>query len=125
MKKLLLLLLLVTSLPIMSQTYNVNATYLMMSDGINDQERNVDIDMVLDITNNRLTIYSSSTQIIDYKITKSYDNNNYTTFEATATDTTYRRIKLKMSFSNVANSIVITIYYSDLVYSYICKIMPS
>lgn len=125
MKKLLLLLLLVTSLPIMSQTYNVNATYLMMSDGVNDQERNVDIDMVLDITNNRLTIYSSSTQIIDYKITKSYDNNNYTTFEATATDTTYRRIKLKMSFSNVANSIVITIYYSDLVYSYICKIMPS
>ena len=125
MKKLLLLLLLVTSLPIMSQTYNINATYLMMSDGINEQEHNVDIDILLDITNNRLTIYSSSTQIIDYKITKSYDNNNYTTFEGIATDTTYKKIKLKMSFSKIANSIIITIGYSDLAYSYICKIMPS
>ena len=125
MKKLLLLLLLVTSLPIMSQTYNINATYLMMSDGINKQERNVDVDILLDLTNNRLTIYSSDTQVIDYKITKYYNNNNYTTFEGTATDTTYRRIGLKMSFSKIANSVIITINYSDLAYSYICKIMPS
>lgn len=125
MKKLLLLLLLVTSLPIMSQTYNVNATYLMMSDGVNERERNVDIDILLDLTNNRLTIYSNDTQIIDYKLTKYYNYNNYTIFEATATDTTYRRIGLKMSFSKIANSVIITINYSDLAYSYICKIMPS
>ena len=125
MKKLLLLLLLVTSLPIMSQTYNVNATYLMMSDGVNERERDVDIDIVLDLTNSRVTIYSNDTQIIDYKLTKYYNYNNYTIFEATATDTTYRRIGLKMSFSKIANSVIITINYSDLAYSYICKIMSS
>ena len=125
MKKLLLILLLVLSLPVVSQTYNLNANYLVVSDGIDTKEGKIDVDMVLNVSSSTLTIYSKDIQLIDYIVIKSYDEKGYTLFEANATDTTYKRIMLKMSFSKIANSVIITINYSDLAYSYICKIMPS
>ena len=45
MKKLLLILLLVLSLPVVSQTYNLNANYLVVSDGIDTKEGKTDVDV--------------------------------------------------------------------------------
>jgi len=125
MKKLLLILLLVLSLPVISQTYNLNANYLVVSDGIDTKEGKTDVDMVLNVSSSTLTIYSKDIQLIDYIVIKSYEEKGYTVFEANATDTKYRRIGLKLSFANNANAVIVTIKYSDVRYSYICKIMSS
>ena len=124
MKKLLLLTMLaIITLPIMSQTHFLNAFELITTDGVNDSRKYVDVGIILNASDKRITIYSNEIQIIDYVVNNMYEKDNYITFEASATDTKYKRIKVIISISNNSNNVIITIGYSDFAYSYICKVV--
>ena len=69
MKKLLLLTMLaIITLPIMSQTHFLNAFELITTDGVNDSRKSVDISIILNASDKRITIYSNEIQIIDYVV---------------------------------------------------------
>lgn len=124
MKKLLLLTMLaIITLPIMSQTHFLNAFELITTDGVNDSRKYIDVGIILNTSNKRITIYSNETQIIDYIVNNMYEKDNYSVFEASATDTKYKRINVIISISNNSNNVIITIGYSDFAYSYICKVL--
>ena len=124
MKKLLLLTMLaIITLPIMSQSYFLNASELITTDGINKSENHVDIGIILNTIDKRITIYSNETQIIDYIVNNMYEKDNYITFEASATDTKYKKINIIISISNNSNNVIITIGYPDFAYAYICKVI--
>ena len=124
MKKLLLVITLaIITLPLMSQSHFLNAFELIITDGVNDSRKSVDIGIILNASDKRITIYSNETQIIDYVVNNMYEKNNYITFEASATDTKYKRINVIISISNNSNNVIITIGYSDFAYSYICKVI--
>ena len=124
MKKLLLLTMLaIITLPIMSQTHFLNAFELITTDGVNDSRKYVDVGIILNASDKRITIYSNEIQIIDYVVNNMYEKDNYSVFEASATDTKYKRINVIISISNNSNSVIITIGYSDFAYSYICKVV--
>ena len=63
------------------------------------------------------------TQIIDYVVNNMYEKNNYITFEASATDTKYKKINIIISISNNSNNVIITIGYPNFAYAYICKVI--
>ena len=107
----------------MSQTHFLNAFELITTDGVNDSRKSVDVGIILNASDKRITIYSNETQIIDYVVNNMYEKDNYITFEASATDTKYKRIKVIISISNNSNNVIITIGYSDFAYSYICKVI--
>ena len=107
----------------MSQTHFLNAFELITTDGVNDSRKSVDVGIILNASDKRITIYSNETQIIDYIVNNMYEKDNYITFEASATDTKYKRINAIISISNNSNSVIITIGYSDFAYSYICKVV--
>ena len=124
MKKLLLVITLaIITLPVMSQSYFLNASELIITDGVNDSRKHVDIGIILNTNDRRITIYSNETQIIDYVVNNMYEKDNYTTFEASATDTKYKRINVIISISNNSNTVIITIGYPNFAYSYICKVI--
>ena len=124
MKKLLLLTMLaIITLPIMSQTHFLNAFELITTDGVNDSRKYIDVGIILNASDKRITIYSNETQIIDYVVNNMYEKDNYSVFEASATDTKYKRINVIISISNNSNNVIITIGYSDFAYSYICKVV--
>ena len=111
------------TLPIMSQSYFLNAFELITTDGVNKSENHVDIGIILNTSDKRITIYSNETQIIDYIVNNMYEKDNYITFEASATDTKYKKINIIISISNNSNSIIITIGYPNFAYAYICKVI--
>ena len=107
----------------MSQTHFLNAFELITTDGVNDSRKYVDIGIILNTSDRRITIYSNETQIIDYVVNNMYEKDNYITFEASATDTKYKRIKVIISISNNSNTVIITIGYPNFAYAYICKVI--
>lgn len=111
------------TLPIMSQSYFLNASELITTDGINKSKNHVDIGIILNTSDKRITIYSNEIQIIDYVVNNIYEKDNYSTFEASATDTKYKKINIIISISNNSNNVIITIGYSDFAYAYICKVI--
>ena len=124
MKKLLLVITLaIITLPLMSQSHFLNAFELFITDGVNDSRKSVDIGVIFNPSDKRITIYSNEIQIIDYVVNNMYEKDNYSVFEASATDTKYKRINVIVSISNNSNSVIITIGYSNLAYSYICKVI--
>ena len=124
MKKLLLVITLaIITLPIMSQSHFLNAYQLIIKDGINTSTNYVDIGIILNASDKRITIYSNEIQIIDYVVNNMYEENNYSIFEASATDTKYKKINIIISISNNSNRVIITIGYPDFVYAYICKVI--
>ena len=111
------------TLPIMSQSYFLNASELITTDGVNDSRKSVDVGIILNASDKRITIYSNETQIIDYIVNNMYEKDNYITFEASATDTKYKKINIIISISNNSNNVIITIGYPDFAYAYICKVI--
>ena len=107
----------------MSQSHFLNAFELITTDGVNDSRKSVDIGIILNASDKRITIYSNEIQIIDYVVNNMYEKDNYSVFEASATDTKYKRINVIISISNNSNNVIITIGYSDFAYSYICKVV--
>ena len=124
MKKLLLVITLaIITLPIMSQSHFLNAYQLIIKDGINTSTNYVDVGIILNASDKRITIYSNEIQIIDYVVNNMYEENNYSIFEASATDTKYKKINIIISISNNSNRVIITIGYPDFAYAYICKVI--
>ena len=107
----------------MSQSHFLNASELFITDGVHDSRKSVDIGIILNTSNKRITIYSNEIQIIDYVVNNIYERDNYSVFEASATDTKYKKINIILSISNNSNSVIITIGYFDFAYSYICKVI--
>ena len=107
----------------MSQSHFLKASELIITDGINDSRKYVDVGIILNASDKRITIYSNETQIIDYVVNNMYEKDNYSVFEASATDTKYKRINIIISISNNSNNVIITIGYSDFAYAYICKVI--
>lgn len=125
MKHLITLLLLCLSIPIIAQEYDLNANYIIVSDNngtIIDKDE-VDIDMTLNLDEDRLVIYSKRTQIIDYEVLREYiDEDGYATLECTATDSDWKNIMLEILVSSEKKSILVMIFYKDYSYCYICTI---
>ena len=107
----------------MSQSHFLKASKLIIKDGVNTSTNYVDIGIILNTSDKRITIYSNETQIIDYIINNIYEKDNYITFEANATDTKYKKINIIISISNNSNNVIITIGYPDFAYAYICKVI--
>lgn len=121
----LVLLILLISIPVVAQRYSFNAYYFVaaIGDEIIDKDE-VDIDMTLNFDTQRLMIYSKETQIIDFEALRTYeDEDGYQVLEATATDTNWKNIMLKILVSSEKKSIIIVIAYPDYAYSYICRII--
>ena len=107
----------------MSQSHFLNAFELITTDGVNDSRKHVDVGIILNASDKRIIIYSNEIQIIDYVVNNMYEKDNYITFEASATDTKYKKINIIISISNNINRVIITIGYPDFVYAYICKVI--
>lgn len=123
MKTLIILLLLVISLPITSQTYLLKAHHVVLTTEDITKNGNVDVDVVLNTNENRIIIYSQYIQIIDYNILRSYiDKDNYSVTECVATDSDYKHILLTVSINKIDNIIILTITYPNIMYSYFCKL---
>ena len=122
MKTFIITLLLALSLPIVSQSYVLKASYLTISDGRNMTGAEVDIKMYLNGDIERLIIESAERQIIDYDIIREYvDKDNYTVYECVATDSNYNNIGIDFLFSNTDRGVIIAISYRDVSYAYLCK----
>ena len=122
MKTIIITLLLALSLPIVSQSYVLKASYLAVTDGNELKESYVDINMYLDGDAQRLVIDSKVRQIIDYDILRQYvDKDNYTVYECTTTDSNYKYIGVKFLFSNIDRAVIVSITYNNLAYSYLCE----
>ena len=122
MKTIIITLLLALSLPIVSQSYVLKASYLAVTDGNEFKESYVDINMYLDGDAQRLVVDSKVRQIIDYDILRQYvDEGNYTVYECTATDSNYKYIGVKFLFSNIDRAVIVSITYNNLAYSYLCE----
>lgn len=122
MKTFIITLLLALSLPIVSQSYVLKASYLTISDGRNMTEAEVDIKMYLNGDIERLIIESAERQIIDYDIIREYvDKDNYTVYECVATDSNYKNIGVKFLFSNTNRIVIVVINYNNLSYAYVCE----
>lgn len=109
---------------IYSQTYDLKAFYFVATntDGVDD-ESDVDIDIKLDTYNKRITIFSYVTQIIDYDVLRTYDEDGYSVNDCIATDTYYNPILLKIYISKEMNRIVIFITAKKMIYCYACKLI--
>ena len=124
MKKLILIITLaIITLPLISQTHFLNASQLIIKDEVNTSTNYVDIGIILNASDKRITIYSNEIQIIDYVVNNMYEKDNYIIFEANATDTKYKKINIIISISNNSNNVIITIGYPNFAYAYICKVI--
>lgn len=124
MKHLIIIILLMLTTTIYSQTYDLKAFYFVATntDGVDD-ESDVDIDIKLDTYNKRITIFSYVTQIIDYDVLRTYDEDGYSVNDCIATDTYYNPILLKIYISKEMNRIVIFITAKKMIYCYACKLI--
>lgn len=117
-----MMLVLFTTFTVMSQVHHLKAENLIISDGYRTETTDVDINVKLDISTNRLVIYSEETQIIDYEEVRSYeDSDGYGVVECTATDSDYKNIGLEILIHLKMNHIIILIEYKNLAYSYSCR----
>lgn len=122
LKMFLTIMVLVISSTVMSQTYHMKASHLVISDGVNTESYDTSVDLKLDVTTSRLTIYSKEIQVIDYEELRDYvDEDNYAVIECTATDTNYKRMGLEILLSLDINKILVVLEYRDFSYVYVCK----
>ena len=122
MKTFIITLLLALSLPIVSQSYVLKASYLTISDGYSTSEGYTNVKMYLNGNTERLIIESAERQIIDYDIIRQYvDKDDYTVYECAATDSNYKNIRVEFMFSNTSRIVIVVINYSNLSYAYVCE----
>ena len=123
MKHLLIALLLMLSFSTMAQKYSLNASYFVAAkDGRIVDEDKVDIDMTFDLDRDMLIIYSNETQVIDFELLRTYtDSDGYFVIEASATDTNWKSIHLRMLMHDKKDSVLIYITYPSFSYAYVCK----
>ena len=122
-KILLFLILLICTVSASAQVYKLNASYFVAAkDGRIDDEDKVDIDVTFDLDRDMLIIYSNETQVIDFELLRTYtDSDGYFVIEASATDTKWKPIHLRMLMRDKKDSVLIYITYPSFSYAYVCK----
>ena len=125
MKKFLVLLVVILTLSVNTQAGNIKLKAFSMTHTANGQihTNRVDIDIYLNFETSRCVIFSSSTQVIDFKAIRTYlDADNFTVMECSATDTNYKNIKFEILSHATENKVMILISYNDLTYIYSCYV---
>lgn len=126
MKKLLFLLILVLgiSINVQSQNHHLKANRIIISDGVKTSSEEVDIDVILNLDEERCVIYSKKTQIIDFSPFRVYkDRDNYTVIECDATDTNYKNITFIILKHPTDNFTILQVVYNDITYAYSCYVL--
>ena len=126
MKKLLFLLILVLgiSINIQAQNHHLKANRIIISDGVKTSSEEVDIDVILNLDEERCVIYSKKTQIIDFSPFRVYkDRDNYTVIECDATDTNYKNITFIILKHPTDNFTILQVVYNDITYAYSCYVL--
>lgn len=126
MKKLLFLLILILGISIntQAQVLHLKAKMITVSDGTTTVNEEVDIKVILNLDEERCTIYSKKTQIIDFDPFRVYkDEDNYTVIECNATDTNYKNIKFTILKHPTSSFTIIQVVYSDIAYAYSCYVL--
>ncbi len=126
MKKLLFLLMLILgiSINVQSQNLHLKAKMLIVSDGTTTFSEEVDINVILNLDEERCVIYSKKTQIIDFSPFRVYkDEDNYTVIECNATDTNYKNITFTILKHPTTSFTILQVAYSDISYAYSCYIL--
>lgn len=126
MKKLLFLLILILGISINSQAQELylKAKKIVVSDGTSTFYEEVDINVTLNLNEERCVIYSKKTQIIDFSPIRVYkDEDNYTVIECNATDTDYKNITFTIFKHPTSSFTILQIVYSDVAYAYSCYVL--
>lgn len=126
MKKLLSLLILILGISINSQAQELylKAKKIVVSDGTSTFYEEVDINVTLNLNEERCVIYSKKTQIIDFSPIRAYkDEDNYTVIECNATDTDYKNITFTIFKHPTSSFTILQIVYSDIAYAYSCYVL--
>lgn len=123
MKKLLFLLILILGISVntQAQELRLKAKRIIVTDGTSTVDEEVDINVILNLEEERCVIYSKETQIIDFSPNRVYkDEDNYTVVECSATDTNYKNITFIMLKHPKTSFTILQIIYKDIAYSYSC-----
>lgn len=126
MKKLLFLLILILGISINTQAQNLHlkAERIVVSDGTSIVDEEVNINIILNLDEERCVIYSKTTQIIDFSPFRVYkDEDNYTVLECDATDTNYKNITFTILKHPTSSFTIIQVIYSDIAYAYSCYVL--
>ena len=126
MKKLLFLLILILGISIntQAQELHLKARRIVVSDGTSTLDEEVDINVILNLDEERCVIYSKKTQIIDFSPFRVYkDKDNYTVIECNATDTNYKNISFIILKHPTTSFTILQVIYSDIVYAYSCYVL--
>lgn len=126
MKKLLFLLILILGISINTQAQNLHlkAERIVVSDGTSIVDEEVNINIILNLDEERCVIYSKTTQIIDFSPFRVYkDKDNYTVLECDATDTNYKNITFTILKHPTSSFTIIQVIYSDIAYAYSCYVL--
>lgn len=112
------------SINVQSQNLHLKAKTLIVSDGITTFSEEVDINVILNLDEERCVIYSKKTQIIDFSPFRVYkDEDNYTVIECNATDTDYKNITFTILKHPTTSFTILQVAYSDISYAYSCYIL--
>ncbi len=126
MKKLLFLLILILGISINTQAQELylKAKRIVVSDGTSTLDEEVNINVILNLDEERCVIYSKKTQIIDFSPFRVYkDKDNYTVIECNATDTNYKNITFIILKHPTSSFTIIQVVYSDIAYAYSCYVL--
>lgn len=126
MKKLLFLLILVLGISINTQAQNfyLKAEMITIYDGTTISSEEVNINIILNLDEERCVVYSEKTQIIDFSPFRVYkDEDNYTVLECDATDSNYKNITFIILKHPTSNFIVLQVVYNDVSYAYSCYVL--
>lgn len=119
----LLIMILLISYSINAQTYSFKAETLIITDGTDTELFKSDVEIDLNLDLRRCVIYSREVQIIDYEVTRVYnDKDGFKIMECIGNDSFYETILFNIKTHITQNLTFITIIYDDLGYSYRCKI---
>lgn len=114
---------LLISYSINAQTYSFKAETLIITDGTDTELFKSDVEIDLNLDLRRCVIYSREVQIIDYEVTRVYnDKDGFKIMECIGNDSFYETILFNIKTHITQNLTFITIIYDDLGYSYRCKI---
>ena len=112
------------SINVQSQNLHLKAKTLIVSDGTTTFSEEVDINVILNLDEERCVIYSKKTQIIDFSPFRVYkDEDNYTVIECNATDTDYKNITFTILKHPTTSFTILQVAYSDISYAYSCYIL--
>ena len=124
MRTFLLILMMTLGMSLNARTWHLQSTQIAVVSGAEHLTQKCDVQIILDGTDKRCIIDSRETQIFDYQETYSYETKDgFTVIECVATDTHYNKMALVFYFNSEIETIIISIVYNDITYSYFCYML--